>query len=71
MGGREREWTPNRFAGDNPTPDQSLVEEKMRSAIGVSYEDNEEFESFSIRLRSVIENGSNSEESSKSTDDMI
>ena len=30
-------------AGDNPTPDQSLVEENA-SAIGVSYEDNEELE---------------------------
>ncbi|MDT7542697.1 MAG: hypothetical protein QOE33_2601 [Acidobacteriota bacterium] len=30
-------------AGDNPTPDQSLVEENAR-AIGVSFEDNEELE---------------------------
>ena len=30
-------------AGDNPTPDQSLVEENA-SAMGVSYEDNEELE---------------------------
>ena len=30
-------------AGDNPTPDQSLVEENAR-AVGVSYEDNEELE---------------------------
>ena len=30
-------------AGDNPTPDQSLVEENAL-AIGVSYEDNEELE---------------------------
>lgn len=30
-------------AGDNPTPDQSLVEENA-SAIGVSFEDNEELE---------------------------
>ena len=29
--------------GDNPTPDQSLVEENA-AAIGVSYEDNEELE---------------------------
>ena len=28
------------FAGDSPTPDQSLVEENAR-AIGVSFEDNE------------------------------
>ena len=31
------------MAGDNPTPDQSLVEENA-SAMGVSYEDNEELE---------------------------
>jgi hypothetical protein len=30
-------------AGDNPTPDQSLVEENAR-AIGVSFEDNEELD---------------------------
>jgi Family of unknown function (DUF6335) len=31
------------FAGDSPTPDQSLVEENAR-AIGVSFEDNEELD---------------------------
>jgi hypothetical protein len=30
-------------SGDNPTPDQSLVEENAR-AVGVSFEDNEELE---------------------------
>jgi hypothetical protein len=30
-------------AGDNPTPDQSLVEENAR-AVGISYEDNEELD---------------------------
>ncbi len=30
-------------AGDNPTPDQSIVEENA-SAVGVSFEDNEELE---------------------------
>ena len=30
-------------AGDNPTPDQSLVEENAR-AVGVTFEDNEELE---------------------------
>ncbi len=30
-------------AGDNPTPDQSLVEENAR-AVGVSFEDNEELD---------------------------
>ncbi len=31
------------FAGDSPTPDQSMVEENAR-AIGVSFEDNEELD---------------------------
>jgi hypothetical protein len=31
------------IAGDNPTPDQSLVEENAH-AVGVNYEDNEELE---------------------------
>jgi hypothetical protein len=31
------------FAGDSPTPDQSLVEENAR-AVGVSFEDNEELD---------------------------
>ena len=31
------------IAGDNPTPDQSLVEENAR-AIGISFEDNEELD---------------------------
>ena len=31
------------FAGDSPTPDQSMVEENAK-AIGVSFEDNEELE---------------------------
>ena len=31
------------IAGDNPTPDQSVVEENAR-AVGVSFEDNEELE---------------------------
>ncbi len=31
------------FAGDNPTPDQSMVEENAR-AVGVSFEDNEELD---------------------------
>ena len=30
-------------AGDNPTPDQSMVEENAR-AVGISFEDNEELE---------------------------
>lgn len=31
------------FAGDNPTPDQSMVEENAQ-ALGVTYEDNEDLE---------------------------
>ena len=31
------------FFGDNPTPDQSLVEENAQ-AVGVTYEDNEDLE---------------------------
>src|SRR5213079_423558 len=31
------------FAGDSPTPDQSMVEENAR-AIGISFEDNEELD---------------------------
>jgi hypothetical protein len=31
------------FAGDNPTPDQSMVEENAK-AMGVSFEDNEELD---------------------------
>ena len=31
------------FAGDSPTPDQSMVEENAR-AVGLSFEDNEELE---------------------------
>ena len=56
-------------AGDNPTPDQSLVEENA-SAIGVTYEDNEELEiidKIERRDRDRFE----LEESSKATDDMI
>ena len=56
-------------AGDNPTPDQSLVEENA-AAIGVNYEDNEELEiidKIERRDRDRFE----LEESSKATDDMI
>src|ERR1700752_2914300 len=56
-------------AGDNPTPDQSLVEENAR-AVGVSFEDNEELEfidKIEKRDRDLFE----LEEQSKSTDDMI
>ncbi len=54
------------FAGDNPTPDQSLVEENA-AAIGVSYEDNEELEFIDKiekrdRDRYELEDGSKSTE---------
>jgi hypothetical protein len=56
-------------AGDNPTPDQSLVEENAR-AIGVSYEDNEELE-FIDKIERRDRERFELEESSKSTEDMI
>jgi len=56
-------------AGDNPTPDQSLVEENAR-AVGVSYEDNEELE-FIEKIQKRDRDRFELEESSKSTDDMI
>lgn len=56
-------------AGDNPTPDQSLVEENA-SAIGVTYEDNEELE-FIEKIERRDRDRFELEESSKATDDMI
>jgi hypothetical protein len=56
-------------AGDNPTPDQSIVEENAR-ALGVSYEDNEELE-FIEKIEKRDRERFELEESSKSTDDMI
>ena len=56
-------------AGDNPTPDQSLVEENA-SAIGVTYEDNEELE-FIDKIERRDRDRFELEESSKATDDMI
>lgn len=56
-------------AGDNPTPDQSLVEENAL-AMGVSYEDNEELE-FLDKIEKRDRNRFELEESSKATDDMI
>ena len=56
-------------AGDNPTPDQSLVEENAR-AIGVTFEDNEELEvldKIERRDRDRFE----LDESSKADDDSI
>jgi hypothetical protein len=56
-------------AGDNPTPDQSLVEENAQ-AIGVSYEDNEELE-FLEKIERRDRNRFELDENSKATDDMI
>ena len=56
-------------AGDNPTPDQSIVEENA-SAVGVSYEDNEELE-FIDKIEKRDRDRFELEESSKATGDMI
>ena len=56
-------------SGDNPTPDQSLVEENAQ-AIGVSFEDNEELE-FIEKIEKRDRERFELEERSKATDDMI
>jgi hypothetical protein len=56
-------------AGDNPTPDQSLVEENA-SAIGVSYEDNEELE-FIDKIEKRDRERYELDENSKASDNMI
>ena len=56
-------------AGDNPTPDQSLVEENA-NAIGVNFEDNEELE-FVDKIERRDRERFELEERSKATDDMI
>src|SRR5437763_16942944 len=56
-------------AGDNPTPDQSLVEENA-SAMGVSYEDNEELE-FIDKIEKRDRDRYELEEQSKTRDDTI
>ena len=56
-------------AGDNPTPDQSLVEENAK-AMGVSFEDNEELE-FVEKIEKRDRDRFELEEGSKATDDMI
>jgi Family of unknown function (DUF6335) len=56
-------------AGDNPTPDQSLVEENAR-AIGVSYEDNEELE-FIDKIEKRDRDRFELDENSKAYEDMI
>jgi hypothetical protein len=55
--------------GDNPTPDQSLVEENAH-AVGVNYEDNEELE-FIEKIEKRDRNRYELEEGSKATEDMI
>ena len=56
-------------AGDNPTPDQSLVEENA-SAIGVTYEDNEELE-FIDKIERRDRDRFELDEGSKATENMI
>ena len=56
-------------AGDNPTPDQSLVEENA-SAVGVSYEDNEELE-FLDKIEKRDRDRYELDENSKASEDMI
>ena len=56
-------------AGDNPTPDQSLVEENA-SAMGVSYEDNEELE-FLDKIEKRDRDRYELDENSKAYEDMI
>jgi hypothetical protein len=56
-------------AGDNPTPDQSLVEENA-SAVGVSYEDNEELE-FIDKIEKRDRDRYELDENSKAYEDMI
>lgn len=57
------------FAGDNPTPDQSLAEENAQ-AMGVSFEDNEELE-FLDKIEKRDRERFELDEGSKATDDMI
>jgi len=56
-------------AGDNPTPDQSVVEENA-SAVGVSYEDNEELE-FLEKIEKRDRDRYELDENSKAYEDMI
>ena len=56
-------------AGDNPTPDQSLVEENAQ-ALGVSFEDNEELE-FIDKIEKRDRDRYELDENSKANEDMI
>ena len=55
--------------GDNPTPDQSMVEENA-NAIGVNFEDNEELE-FVDKIERRDRDRFELDESSKADEDMI
>ncbi len=57
------------FAGDSPTPDQSMVEENAK-AMGVSFEDNEELD-FLDKLERRDRDRYELEEQSKTRDDTI
>jgi len=57
------------FAGDSPTPDQSMVEENAR-AMGVSFEDNEELD-FLNKIERRDRDRFELEEQSKTRDDTI
>jgi hypothetical protein len=57
------------IAGDNPTPDQSVVEENAR-AVGVSFEDNEELD-FLDKIERRDRDRFELDENSKTRDDMI
>ena len=56
-------------AGDNPTPDQSIVEENA-NAIGVSFEDNEELE-FIEKIEKRDRDRFELDENSKAYEDMV
>jgi hypothetical protein len=56
-------------AGDNPTPDQSIVEENAK-ALGVSFEDNEELE-FIDKIERRDRDRFELDQRSKATDEMI
>lgn len=56
-------------AGDNPTPDQSMVEENA-NAMGINYEDNEELE-FIDKIERRDRDRFELDQRSKATDDMI
>ena len=57
------------IAGDNPTPDQSLVEENAK-AVGVSFEDNEELD-FLNKIEKRDRDRFELEEQSKTREDTI